>query len=105
MKKTFAAIGAAFAVATLFADISVTSPKKGETVPQRWPEMIPFLEMPREQRKTFRDKGGRKAVKALKTRRASAKPVEISWTGATGPCTVKVELPGCLFLSADRYWR
>ena len=90
-KKTFVAFGAVFAAATLFADISITSPKKDETVPQLWPEMISFLEMPREQRKTFRDQGDRKAVKALKARRASAKPVEISWTGATGPCTVKVE--------------
>ena len=89
-KKTCIAICAAFAAATLSADIQITSPREGETVPQLWPEEIAFLEMPREQRKTNRDNGDKAAVKALKARKAGARPVDISWTGATGPCTVKV---------------
>ncbi len=90
MKRTFMATVIAFAAATLLADIKITSPKEGETVPQLWPEMISFFDMPREQRKTFRYQGDGNAVKALKARRAGAKPVVIAWTGATGACTVKV---------------
>ena len=74
----------------LCADIQITAPGEGESVPQLWPEEISFFEMSREQRRNNRDKGDSTAVKALKARRASARPVVVSWKGSTGPCMVKI---------------
>ena len=90
MRKALTAFGVAFAAFAVQAEIRITSPQEGETVPQMWPEQIAFLEMPREQRKVNRYAGDRQAVEALKARKAAARPVVIAWTGASGPCKVKV---------------
>lgn len=90
VRKTLMALGVAFAAFAIKAEIRITSPQEGETVPQLWPEQIAFLEAPREQRKMYRYEKDKKAVEALKARNAGARPVVIAWTGASGPCKVKV---------------
>ena len=90
MRNALAAVIMPFAAATLMADIRITSPREGETVPQLWPEQIAFLEMSREQRKNNREKGDRTALEALKARKGRARPVEIAWTGSDGVCQVMI---------------
>ena len=102
MKKTVAAIGVAFAAATLSANIEITSPKEGETVSQLWPVAIKFLEMPREARKV-NAWDLTKAQKKEFGKARTAKPVEFAWQGDTNAVytlTVKRLPDGKVFHSA-----
>ena len=101
-KKTHLAICVAFAAAALNAGIQITSPQEGETVSQLWPEVIKFLEMPREARKV-------NALNLTKEQKREfgkvrgAKPVEFIWQGDTNAVytlTVKRLPDGKVFHSA-----
>ena len=81
-KKTYLAICVAFAAAALNAGIQITAPQEGETVSQLWPEVIKFLEMPREARKV-NALNLTKAQKKEFGKVRGAKPVEFAWQGDT----------------------
>ena len=86
---TLAAV--AFVAAGVFADITITEPKAGETVSLLYPDQLEFLDLPREMRKVNRDAVIEKKPGAVRVAsKGRAKPVVISWSGSAGPSTVKV---------------
>ena len=74
--------GVLCAAVTLCADIRITSPQEGETVSQLWPEVIEFLEMPREKRKVNGLNLTPEKKRAFGKVRG-AKPVVFAWQGDT----------------------
>lgn len=80
-KMMVAALAFALAAAAEAA-ITLVSPKEGETVPQLWPKVKEFLDMPREARRENGLKLSAAAKGEFKKSRG-AKPVEFAWTGDT----------------------
>ena len=76
---------------TVEAEITLVSPKQGETVSQLWPKVTEFLDMPRADRKENPKRLSDKERKLFK-RSKSAKPMDFSWKGdANGIYTLTVK--------------
>ena len=101
MKRLVMAL-AVISVWTAEAALTLLAPKEGETVPQLWPKVKEFLDMPREARKENAYKISKKEKNQFKQSRG-AKPVEFAWTGDTNAVytlTVKRLPDGKVFHSA-----
>ena len=93
---------AVISVWTAEAALTLLAPKEGESVPQLWPKVKAFLDLPREARKENAYKISRKEKSQFRQSRG-AKPVEFAWTGDTNAVytlTVKRLPDGKVFHSA-----
>ena len=73
----------ALAIAPVFAveaEITLVSPKQGETVSQLWPKVKEFLDMPRAERKVNGQRISKKEKDVFKHSK-SAMPVKFKWNG------------------------
>ena len=101
MKRSVMAL-AVISVWTAEAALTLIAPKEGETVPQLWPKVKEFLDLPREARKENAFRISKKEKNQFKQSRG-AKPIEFAWTGDTNAVytlTVKRQPDGKVFHSA-----
>ncbi len=92
------------AARTCEAAVSLVSPSEGAVVPQLWPEQKAFFETPLAQRRSTTRTDAESAGVSPKriTRRRSAKPVRLEWTGDAERYHVEIarEPDGKVFFSS-----